>query len=63
MNCFIILLEKNNNINHFSNNKHERFLKSEKPFLYFKNIFKQNGPIKELNNSLRKIDENGPKLL
>ena len=56
------MIEKNDNLNHFSNKKHERFLKSDKPFLYFKNIFKQNGPMKELNNSLQKIDENGSQI-
>ena len=49
-------IDKKDNLNPFSNIKQDKFLWSDKPFLYFKNIFKQNAPIKELNDSLRKIN-------
>ena len=54
--------EKKENLNPFSNNKYDKLIKSDKPYLYFKNIFKQNGPVKELNNSLQKIAENGSQI-
>ena len=55
-------IDKKDNLNPFSNIKQDKFLWSDKPFLYFKNIFKQNAPIKELNDSLRKINENGSQI-